>query len=113
MLPETADLIHGDLHQGNVLTRDGGVAAIIDCGAVRAGDRWFDLVTAMTIAAIGPVDVRHRLRLEVERRVARRTLTTYVAHHGVRLLDWALTWAPDQVDFWVAVVDAEFDRYAV
>jgi hypothetical protein len=37
----------------------------------------------------------------------------YVAHRGVRLLDWALTWAPDQVDFWVGMTAAEFDRYGV
>ncbi len=112
-LAEATDLIHGDLHQGNVLTAQGRLKAVIDCGAVRAGDRWFDLVTALTIAAAGPDDVRQRLRRIVEQRLPPRALTVYVAHHGVRLLDWALTWAPNQVEFWVGMTTAEFDRYEV
>jgi hypothetical protein len=112
-LPEADGLIHGDLHQGNLLVCDGRLASIIDCVEVRPGDPRFDLVTAMTIAANGPVDMRQRLREVVEARVAATTLTVYTAHHGVRLLDWALTWAPDQVDLWAAVITEEFDRYEV
>jgi hypothetical protein len=112
-LEDASDLIHGDLHQGNLLTAAGRVKAVIDCGAVRTGDRWFDLVTALTIAAAGPDEVREQLRRVVEQQVPARRLTVYVAHHGVRLLDWALTWAPDQVDFWVATTGKEFDRYGV
>ena len=77
------------------------------------GRPWFDLVTALTIAAVGPVDVRRRLRRVVEQHVSAPALTVYVAHHGVRLLDWALTWAPDQVDSWVGMTEAEFDRYGI
>jgi phosphotransferase family enzyme len=112
-LNDACDLIHSDFHQGNVLTTEGRLKAVIDCGGVRTGDRWFDLVTALTIAAVGPDEVRRRLRGVVEQHVPARALTVYVAHHGVRLLDWALTWAPDQVDFWVGMTAAEFDRYGV
>jgi aminoglycoside phosphotransferase (APT) family kinase protein len=112
-IPEPGDLIHGDLHQGNILTRAGRLAAVIDCGAARSGDRTFDLVTALTIAATGPAVVRQRLRAEVEERVPLPTLRVYTAHHGVRLLDWALTYAPNQVQFWVTSTTAEFDRYGV
>ena len=112
-LPEPGDLIHGDLHQGNLLIRGGRLAAVVDCGAVRSGDRRFDLVTALTIAATGPTAIRQRLRAIVEASVPASTLTVYVAHHGVRVLDWALTYAPDQVQFWVAAMAEEFDRYRV
>jgi aminoglycoside phosphotransferase (APT) family kinase protein len=112
-LPEADDLIHGDLHQGNVLVHAGRLAAVIDCGAVRSGDRRFDLVTALTIAATGPAAVRQRLRAAVEARVPAPTLTVYVAHHGVRLLDWALTYASEQVESWIARTAEEFDRYGV
>jgi aminoglycoside phosphotransferase (APT) family kinase protein len=112
-LPEPDDLIHGDLHQGNLLVRAGRLVAVIDCGAVRSGDRRFDLVTALTIAAAGPTAIRQRLRAIVETTVPVPTLTVYVAHHGVRVLDWALTYARDQVQFWVAATAEEFDRYGV
>ena len=112
-LPEGGDLIHGDLHQGNLLARGGRLTAVIDCGAVRPGDRWFDLVTALIIAAPGPVTVRQVLRDVVELQVPERALAVYVAHLGVRLLDWALTWAPGTVEFWVTAVSEEFDRYRV
>jgi hypothetical protein len=112
-LPEGDDLIHGDLHQGNILTQAGRLAAVIDCGALRSGDRRFDLVTALTIAANGPGDVRQQLRQIVEMSVPAHLLTVFVAHHGVRVLDWSLTWAPDQVEFWVAAMGEEFNRYGV
>jgi aminoglycoside phosphotransferase (APT) family kinase protein len=112
-LPDPGDLIHGDLHQGNVLVHAGQLAAVIDCGAVRSGDRTFDLVTALTIAATGPAAVRQQLRAAVEARVPLPNLRVYTAHHGVRLLDWALTYAPDQVQFWVASTTEEFNRYGV
>lgn len=38
--------IHGDLHPGNVIVDDGGLAAIIDFGDVTAGDPAYDLASA-------------------------------------------------------------------
>jgi aminoglycoside phosphotransferase (APT) family kinase protein len=35
--------LHGDLHPGNMLVRDGGLAALIDFGDVTAGDPAYDL----------------------------------------------------------------------
>ena len=112
-LPATDDLIHGDLHQWNILVCDDRIAAVIDCGEVQPGDRRFDLVTALVIAASGPARLRQRLRATVEQRIPTALLKIYIAHHGVRLLDWALTHAPDQVDARVATMTEEFDRYDV
>ena len=110
-LPATHDLIHGDLHQWNILVRDDRIVAVIDCGEVRPGDRRFDLVTALVIAADGPERHRQRLRTIVERRVPPALLKIYIAHHGIRLLDWALTHAPDHIKARVATLTDEFDRY--
>jgi aminoglycoside phosphotransferase (APT) family kinase protein len=112
-LPEPDDLVHGDLHQGNVLVRAGRLVAVIDCGAVRPGDRRFDLVTALIVAATGPRRVRQRLRSLIEACLPLPALRVYVAHHGVRLCDWALTYASDEVEFWVTTMTAEFDRYGI
>ncbi|GAA5199062.1 aminoglycoside phosphotransferase family protein [Microbacterium jejuense] len=38
--------IHGDLHPGNLLSRDGALAAVIDFGDVTAGDPAYDLGVA-------------------------------------------------------------------
>lgn len=38
--------LHGDLHPANILTRDGGLAAVIDFGDLTAGDPATDLATA-------------------------------------------------------------------
>jgi aminoglycoside phosphotransferase (APT) family kinase protein len=38
--------IHGDLHPGNLVTRDGRLAGIIDFGDVTAGDPAYDLAVA-------------------------------------------------------------------
>ncbi|MFK4834453.1 aminoglycoside phosphotransferase family protein [Microbacterium sp. ZW T2_14] len=38
--------IHGDLHPGNLVARDGGLAGIIDFGDVTAGDPAYDLAVA-------------------------------------------------------------------
>jgi len=51
--------IHGDLHPGNLVVRDGGLAAIIDFGDVTAGDPAYDLAVAwLAFDATG----RHRFR---------------------------------------------------
>jgi aminoglycoside phosphotransferase (APT) family kinase protein len=44
--PGPPQWIHGDLHPGNVLVRDGGVVAIIDFGDLAAGDPATDLAAA-------------------------------------------------------------------
>ena len=41
--------IHGDLHPGNVIVDDDGLAALIDFGDVTAGDPAYDLAAAWTL----------------------------------------------------------------
>jgi len=41
--------LHADLHSANVLTRDGGLAAVVDFGDVRAGDPAVDVAAGWTL----------------------------------------------------------------
>ncbi len=44
--PRTSVWIHGDLHPGNLVSRDGALTGIIDFGDVTAGDPAYDLAVA-------------------------------------------------------------------
>lgn len=41
--------VHGDLHPGNLLVRDGEIVAVIDFGLLGAGDPACDLMAAWTV----------------------------------------------------------------
>jgi hypothetical protein len=43
--PEAPDMVHADLHPGNVLVRDGEVVAVVDIGNAGSGTRATDLST--------------------------------------------------------------------
>lgn len=98
------DVVHWDLHPGNLLQLDGGLAAVVDTDFVTTGDATFDLVTlAMTALAL-PCEkgVRRRLfelafeGLDEPRRRA------YVGHLLVRFIDWSIRrQRADQVEFWL------------
>lgn len=70
--------IHGDLHPGNLVSRDGDLAGIIDFGDVTAGDPAYDLAVAwLAFDAAG----RERFMAAVGSR--------YDAHIWVRAHAWA------------------------
>jgi aminoglycoside phosphotransferase (APT) family kinase protein len=52
--------IHADLMPGNLLVRDGRLAAVIDLGAVTVGDPAVDLMPAWNILPPGPRDTYRR-----------------------------------------------------
>ncbi len=54
--------LHGDLHPGNVLVRDGSVAAVVDFGDLTAGDPATDLAVAWMLFT-PPVRARFRRAL--------------------------------------------------
>jgi aminoglycoside phosphotransferase (APT) family kinase protein len=91
------DLVHYDFHLGNVLVdpdNTNHVTAIVDWNGVRAGDVALDLVL---------------LRFDLERRAPELAPLVGVhdvslcAHAALRLVDWAIRHAPDQVDLWLTV----------
>lgn len=62
--PGPALWLHGDLHPGNILQHDGGLAAVIDFGDLTSGDPATDLATAwLTFEADG----RRAFRTELDR----------------------------------------------
>ena len=102
-LPD-ADIIHWDLHFGNLLQIDGRLAAVIDNDFATTGDAAFDLVTLAVSSLELPCDpgVRDRLLaaafadLDPERREA------YVGHLLIRILDWAIRKdRAAEIDFWL------------
>jgi Ser/Thr protein kinase RdoA (MazF antagonist) len=98
------DIVHWDLHPGNLLQLDGRLAAVIDNDFVSTGDAAFDLVTLVVATFECRCDdgVRDRLSaaafdgLDAVRREA------YVAHLLVRVLDWAIRKGRfEEVDLWL------------
>jgi aminoglycoside phosphotransferase (APT) family kinase protein len=57
--------VHGDVASGNLLVRDGRLAAVIDFGSSGVGDRACDMVIAWTFLS-GPSRARFRAELEVD-----------------------------------------------
>ena len=103
-----ADLIHWDLHEGNLLQLDGRLAAVVDNDFVTTGDAAFDLVTLAVAATDRSADdgVRDRIfaaafdDLDPVRREA------YVGHLMIRVLDWAIRkHRLDEIDGWLAWAD--------
>lgn len=99
------DIVHWDLHAGNLLESRGRLAGIIDLDFVKVGDGAFDLVT-LAISALEPgIDAETRSRLfavgleplDETRRSA------YVAHLLLRFIDWPIRKGrADEVAFWLA-----------
>lgn len=54
--------LHGDLHAGNVVVRDGAIAAVVDWGDLTGGDPATDLAAAWMLL---PTDVRDEFRAAV------------------------------------------------
>jgi hypothetical protein len=108
------DLVHLDLHPGNVLVdRTGAVTGVVDWDGAARGDHRFALVTLRFDLAVPGVDARDRsARSAAARWLDNRiddvfdpaTLRAYWAHMGLRMVDWAIRHhGPDDVDRWLAV----------
>ncbi len=108
----TDDLIHWDLHCGNLLQVDGQLTAIIDNDFVTVGDAAFDLVCL----AMASVDtecepgVRDRLAAAAFDGLDPVRRNAYTGHLVVRILDWAIRKdRPDEIEAWLAEADRWFD----
>jgi hypothetical protein len=102
------DIVHHDLHPGNLLVHRGRLTAVIDNDYVTTGDATFDLtVLALTALAVPcEAGVRDRLlalgvdALDEPRRLA------YVGHLLVRILDWAIRLdETDEIEVYLAGAD--------
>jgi hypothetical protein len=99
-----ADVMHWDLHPGNLLHEQGTLSAVVDTDFAQVGDGAFDLVTLALASLSLPCDRGVRSRLfgaafdglpDVRRRA-------YLGHLFIRFLDWPIRRGRDEeVEFWL------------
>ncbi len=102
------DIVHWDLHPGNLLHDGGTLAAVVDTDFAKVGDAAFDLVSLALASLSVRCDpgVRARLfaaafdDLDEQRRLA------YLAHLFIRYLDWSIRRGRGaEVDAWLTRAD--------
>ena len=102
-LPGT-DIVHWDLHPGNLLGDEGGLTAIVDTDFAVVGDAAFDLVMLALASLAVPCapGVRTRLFTEAFDDLGELPAQAYLAHLFVRLLDWPIRRGrSDEIQFWL------------
>jgi aminoglycoside phosphotransferase (APT) family kinase protein len=103
VLPNT-DVVHGDLHNGNILAEHGQITGVIDMVYAGYGTRAIDLVTllhTMDSDAYAPT-IRRRLRAHVIERFGPDVYAICMAYRAIVTLDWAIRQAStDWVDRFV------------
>ncbi|MGH8994890.1 MAG: phosphotransferase [Acidimicrobiales bacterium] len=99
------DIVHWDLHGGNLLVADGSLAAVVDTDFSVVGDASCDLVTLALFSLILPCEsgVRTRLFAAVFDDLDDLRAQAYLAHLFIRIIDWPIRRnQPDEVEFWLA-----------
>lgn len=86
------DLMHWDLHPGNILVVDGEISAVIDLDNAGPGPRGFDLMTFALSSQILPADtgVRSDLFAEARGGVNEELRLATIAHLTLRFANWAI-----------------------
>ena len=102
------DIVHWDLHRGNILVNDGSLAAAVDTDFSAVGDASFDLV-ALAISSLTLTcepGVRTRLFSSAFDDLDELRAQAYLAHLFIRVIDWpARRRQLDEVEFWLARAD--------
>ena len=102
------DVLHWDLHLGNLLLDGGDLSAVVDTDFAIVGDAGFDLVMlALTSLNVErEPGVRSRLFAEAFNHLDELRAQAYLGHLFVRLIDWPIRRnSPTEVDFWLARAD--------
>lgn len=102
------DVVHWDLHPGNLLVDGGDLSAVVDTDFVIVGDAGFDLVMlALTSLSVEcEPGVRSRLFTEAFNLLDELRAQAYLGHLFVRLIDWPIRRnSLNEVDFWLARAD--------
>ena len=102
------DVVHWDLHPGNLLVDGNDLSAVVDTDFAIVGDAGFDLVmfalTSLNVEC--EPGVRSRLFAEAFNHLDELRAQAYLAHLFVRLIDWPIRRnSPTEVDFWLARAD--------
>lgn len=99
-----SDVIHHDLHPGNLLQVDGQLSAVVDMDYTRIGDAAFDL-TMLAISSLGVTadpGVRTRLFEHGVAALSDPKRRVYVSNLVLRNLDWAIRKSRhSEIDFWL------------
>jgi hypothetical protein len=98
------DVVHWDLHPGNLLQEQGTLSAVVDTDFVQIGDAAFDLVTLALASLALPCDrgVRGRLFAAAFDDLSDVRRRAYLGHLFIRFLDWPIRRGrDDEVEFWL------------
>jgi len=102
------DIVHWDLHGGNLLVADGSLAAVVDTDFSVVGDASFDLVTLALSSLTLPCEtgVRSRLFASAFDDLDDFKAQCYLAHLFVRIIDWPIRRRQfEEVEFWLDRAD--------
>jgi thiamine kinase-like enzyme len=102
------DVLHWDLHPGNLLVDGHRLSAVVDTDFAIVGDADFDLVMLALTSLNMPCEpgVRSRLYAEGFDHLDEVRAQAYLGHLFVRLIDWSIRRnSPAEVDFWLARAD--------
>jgi aminoglycoside phosphotransferase (APT) family kinase protein len=102
------DIVHWDLHPGNLLVHEGSLAAVVDTDFAVVGDASFDLVMLAMTSLTLPCEpgVRTRLFASAFDNLDGLRAQAYLAHLLIRFIDWPVRRGqPDEVEFWLARAD--------
>ncbi len=102
------DVVHWDLHPGNLLVDASGLSAVVDTDFAIVGDAAFDLVMlALTSLPLTcEPGVRSRVFAEAFDHLNELRAQAYLGHLFVRLIDWPIRRnSPTEVEFWLARAD--------
>lgn len=102
--PRARDIVHWDLHAGNLLVSNGSLAAVIDTDFAVVGDARFDLVTLAVSSAAVPCERGVRARLFSAAAADLDDLPTqaYLAHLILRVIDWPIRRGrPGEIELWL------------
>jgi Ser/Thr protein kinase RdoA (MazF antagonist) len=102
------DIVHWDLHPGNLLQEGGSLTAIVDTDFAVVGDASFDLVmfALMSLSLRCEDGVRERLFAVAFDELGDLRTRAYLGHLFIRLLDWPIRKGrSSDVDFWLGQAD--------
>jgi hypothetical protein len=101
------DILHWDLHLGNLLADHDRLSAVIDTDFCTVGDAAFDLVAlalSSSTVTCAPTLRRDLFRLALDPLPPARR-TAYLGHLFIRVLDWPIRRGnDDEVEHWLAQV---------
>lgn len=102
------NVVHGDLHPGNLLQTEGRLSAVVDMDYTRLGDADFDL-TMLALTSLGVAvepGVRTRLYERGLQQLPEPRQRAYVGNLLLRFLDWPIRKnRPTEIEFWLAEAD--------